>query len=273
MQLVDVEIGVSELVLCPLGDIQSGTPASDLDLLSRIVDDALKQNAYFIGMGDYVDVASPSNRKAWSHMQHYDSFEDAMDNHMREEEKAVMEILRPTKGRWFGLLQGHHFWQFQDGTSTDQHLAEQLDTEHLGQCAMVRAWFPNNQMFTTWAHHGQGGGATLGSPLTKMEKIAGWADADLILMGHHHKIMPADMPRMSVMGERGNPVLVERKRKLVCTGSYLKGYMQGSSKGGRPTGTYVEEAMLSPVSLGSPIIRITPVAHHGVQTFDIQVLS
>ena len=44
----------------PLGDLQAGIAECDIDLLARKVNKALNLGAYFIGMGDYLDVASPS---------------------------------------------------------------------------------------------------------------------------------------------------------------------------------------------------------------------
>ncbi len=247
------------LKLCPLGDIQSGTEACDLDLLQRTVDRAMREQALFIGMGDYLDVASPSNRAKIKSAGLYDSVFEAMDSHMRQLQGELFDILRPTAGRWLGLLSGHHYWDYQHGGSTDTELSDMLETEFLGTSAMVRLEFGKTAVCTIFAHHGQGSGSSSTSALVKLEKALQWVEADILLMGHYHRRNSAAVPRISVEMVSGKPVLVAREKRIVATGSYLKGYMQGMRKNGRPGDTYVGEAMLGPVALGSPMVSITPV--------------
>lgn len=251
------------LKIMPIGDIQAGSSACDLGLLKHHVQWAISEDCYFIGMGDYVDPISPSNRKAWGSIKGslYDSFVDSVDEKMKEHEDAVFKILEPTRGRWLGMLTGHHYYEYEDGSSTDINLCRRLETKHLGQCSMIRLSFQDEQRNSLsciiWAHHGQGGGLTVGAPLNKLERVAMWAEADLYLMGHQHKRVSAPIPRLYLTNSP-SPTLIAREKRLVCTGSYLKGYMQGHTKGGVAAGTYVEEKMLAPVSLGSPMITITP---------------
>ena len=250
--------------------MQAGIEECDIELLKRTVHEALENDAYFIGMGDYLDCASPSNRKSWTAMTKYDSFEKAMDEKMALEEDKLMEILEPTRGRWLGMLTGHHYWQFMDGTTTDTRLADRLETVHLGKSAMVRVYFEDDSrkaMCTIWCHHGQGSG----DPMLKLRKMAGVFDADLYLMGHYHQLKPDMLPRLTVVGPKNAPRLLDRNRKLVATGSYLRGYMAGNRKGNVADGTYVEQAVMVPVSLGSPLVDITPIQEHGVSMVDIRV--
>ena len=84
--------------LMPLGDVQAGIASCDLDLLERTVDRGLKEGAYFIGMGDYLDVASPSNRQKLRAASFYDSVREMMDESMRREEAQLLTILSKTRG-------------------------------------------------------------------------------------------------------------------------------------------------------------------------------
>ena len=110
---------------------------------------------------------------------------------------------------------------------------------------------------TIWAHHGVGSGVGVAAPITKLERVLEWAEADLYLMGHQHKRAAGASPRFYIVGDK-TPIMVARERLLVGTGSYLRGYLRGSKADGRPGGTYVEKGMMRPVSLGSPLIRIEP---------------
>ena len=264
----------------PLGDIQAGIESCDLELLARNVARGMDNGAYFIGMGDYLDVASPSNRVKLKSAGFYDSVHEMMDKQMHHEEELLMRILAPTVGRWFGMLEGHHTWEYQDGTTTDINLCRQLSTAFLGRCAMIRLRFADTHGHTVecviWAHHGVGSGVTVAAPLTKLERVLEWAEADLYLMGHQHKRAAAATPRFYVVGNT-DPAVIARERLLVGTGSYLKGYMKGSVSAGRPGGTYVENAMMRPVSLGSPMITITPVRRtiggHDVTMIEFETLT
>ena len=227
MQILDVPTRARTRVLpwapiklCPLGDIQAGIDACDLDLLSHAVERGLRENAYFIGMGDYLDQMSPSNRKALAAANFYDSVLDAMQEKMAEEMAALLRILEPTRGRWLGLLEGHHTFEFYDGTTTDTRICAALDAPFLGHCAMLRLTFTAGKRTVNcviWAHHGVGSGNTLAAPLTKLEKVLEWAEADLYLMGHQHKRVAAAVPRFYLVGD--TPLLVARERLCVGTGS------------------------------------------------------
>lgn len=245
------------ITIMPISDIQSGVEACDLDLLAENIERGLKANAYFLGVGDYVDCASPSNRAAFKSAKLYDTIHSTMDEAVSDKIAELMEVLRPTRGKWLGLIQGHHQWDFQDGSSSDSRLAQELGTILLGDSAFIKLTFKDAKGSldcVIWAHHGQGSGNTIGAPLNKLEKVIEWAEADLYLLGHMHKRVAANVPRFYIVGE----TLIAKERVVVCCGSYLKAYMQGSMSGSRPGGTYVEKAMLRPVTLGSPLIHIVP---------------
>ena len=251
------------IYLVPLGDIQAGTEACDLDLLDRTVQESLRLDApcFYTGMGDYLDIASPSNRKAWQQAGFYDSVEDMMDDRVGQEEKQLLSILKPTTGKWLGMLTGHHWWKYQDGTNSDERLAKALETEHLGTCAMVRLPFSDLGVeisCTIWSHHGVGSSSTAAGALNRLEKVANWAEADIYLMGHQHRRVAIHLPRLYIT-DTADPLLLHKSKLLACTGSYLKGYLQGSRRGNMAQGTYVEAGMLPPVQLGSLTIKIKPV--------------
>ena len=253
----------------PVGDVQWAGEESEvaLGMLQRHIKWGVEHDAYFIGLGDYIDTFSPSNRARLSGAQFYDTAMKAMD---RDAEARVKEIynlaLKPSKGRWLGLLEGHHFHEFRDRTTSDQLLARMLDAPFLGTSAYVRLVFPYGHGSGTstgqvliWAHHGQGGGSTAGSALNRLERAAKSWDADIYLMGHHHKIgaQPLDYIR-PVYSPSGKPHLEHATKLLVATGSFLKGYVAGRQDGGVPRGGYVEQGMMNPVQLGAPLVKIRP---------------
>jgi len=255
------------IVVAPIGDIQwSGERGPTAkDALRRHIDRCLEMDAYYIGMGDYTDFMSPSNRQRLKGAALYETAEDVIDDKALELTWEVYEkFLKPTKGRWLGLLEGHHFSQLKTGETTDQRLCQMLDARFLGTSAYIRLQFRQSANLkgnvVLWAHHGCGGGSTSGAPLNKLEKaFARWEGADIFLMGHTTK-GPADrIPRPYPRWHgHGAPDLIHRDVLLVNTGGFSKAYVVNSREGRTPRGGYAERGMMQPSSIGSPIVLIRP---------------
>lgn len=263
---------LDEVMIVPVGDVQYGSQACDVPRFRRHIEWAAKQpNAYFIGMGDYVDFGSPSNRGRLRAMIEkgdlYDTVEDGLDGFAQEGLEELQDILAPTKGRWLGLVEGHHFWPFSDGTTTDTRLCQFLGAPFLGTCGLVNVRFkaPEGTRahkppgFTIWAHHGRGSGATQAAPLNKLERMAAhWDGVDVFLMAHHHKKVATKVQRLAPRWGLRNHELKHKNVILACTGGFLRGYMAGSKRGNTPRGGYVEAGMMTPVALGGVVILARP---------------
>lgn len=278
---------MEEAVIVPLGDIQFGTEACDVDRLKRHVEWGSKQpNAYYLGMGDYGDFASPSNRGLLRSLTEqgklYDTAEDILDEGAQEHTEELAEILAPTKGKWLGMLEGHHYWTFGDGSTSDTRLCKLLDAPFLGTCAIVRVVFdaPKHKErphLHIWAHHGVGSGQLQSAPLNKLERLANaWEDVDVFLMGHQHKKSTAIIQRLRPRfglpgGAQKNNRLDHRCVYLAGTGSFLRGYHVGSKRGGRPKGGYVEAKMMTPVALGGVVLYVRPRNSNGYTSVDINI--
>jgi hypothetical protein len=272
-----------EVRILPLSDIQYGAQGCDVDRLKRHVDWGLQNDCHFIGLGDYLDVASPSNRRMLREITLYDSVREMMDNKMDDELKKLLRILEPTKGRWLGLVSGHHLWEFADGTTTDTRLAAALDTHYMGDGAAVSILQFKHQHAGTkrtrngtakiWFHHGQGGGQTAGSPLNRLEHIAKTFYADVYLMAHQHRKVSTKMPFIDYeAGPRGGIHFTSRNRILACTGGFLKGYEMGTTNPfGHPASSYVEKAMMTPTALGGVLVFVRPRILSGRVTIDVDI--
>src|SRR5262245_29614742 len=185
-----------ELVIAPIGDIQwAGGRRRDMIALGVLKDHlkrCLDRGAWFIGMGDYIDFASPSNRQWLKGVALYDTAELVLeDTGQALAEEVYAEVLAPTRGRWLGLLEGHHFAQFQSGETSDHRLCAMLRAPFLGTSAMVGVRFETTdgpKVYTIWAHHGAGGGGRAAAPVAKLEQLLPYWDADLFLIGHMTKV-------------------------------------------------------------------------------------
>lgn len=260
------------IIIAPIGDIQwagkRGPTAKEL--LKEHIARCQELGAWYIGLGDYIDFLSPSNRQRLKAAALYDTSEDVIDDKALD---LVLELyedyLKPTKGRFLGMTHGHHWHQLKTGETTDQRLCQLLGTTFLGTCAYIRLNFIKrhktehgpSQAFnvTLFVHHGSGGGQKVTAPLLKLENILPYWDADIMLIGHMTKQAAAPIPRITPRWiGRAAPDLIHRRIYIVGCGGFAKGYTEGAMQGKVPMGSYVEQRMLSPTSLGAPIVKITP---------------
>ena len=270
-----------ETRIVPIADIQFGAQGTDINLLKEKIDLALKQGALFLGLGDYVDVASPGQRRSLAEIHLYDSTREFMDDQAERNIQGLMGILAKTKGRWLGLLRGHHYWDFADGTTSDTRLATALDTKFLGDCAAIllryRSGKTGHATYATakiWCHHGTGGGQTSAAPLNRLEHVIKVFQADAYLMAHQHRIGATKVPFIDyeVIG-KDRIRFTTRNRVLAAVGSFLKGYELGSKDpAGHPAGSYVEKRMLTPTALGCTMLLIRPKFKAGYGSVEVDIV-
>jgi hypothetical protein len=258
-----------ETWVVPIGDVQLGSSGVDIRLLKQTVSEALSwakitgNEVRFIGMGDYVDVASPSNRAEIRGARLYDSVQNMMDESACRMEEQFIGLMKKTAGMWIGLLHGHHYWDHEDGTTSDTRIARALGAPYLGTCAMAKLLFRDEAKHhltcTIWAHHGcNGGGVFPTTPINKLYHIMQSFDADVYFLGHMSKRPVVKMQRLH-MSENPPYRLQMREKVLAGTGAYVQGYEQGSRDlKGLPRGSYVELGMMTPTSLGGVTVKIKP---------------
>lgn len=257
-------------LLMPVGDIQYAgkDKAIAMKMLKKHIQWGVDHNVWFLGMGDYIDMVSPSNRRKIRSAELYDTAIEVLDQKAQDLlGDLYTKALAPSKGRWLGLLEGHHYWPDADGLTSDMHLAKMLDTKFLGTLANVRLRFKNGTRVgdtNIWAHHGIGTGATAASVLNRLGRISQGFEADIYLMGHLHRKVAEPIDYMvphypNGQGRKAGAGYVSHRTRLAaCTGSFLKGYEVGSKAGRVPRGSYVEQGMMNPVALGGILVEITP---------------
>ena len=273
-----------ETLIVPVGDIQWSPEGRGIDTktLKRTLQSALEHDGpvLFLGMGDMVDFPSPSNRAkltaGFADGSLYDSAQEHIDFVAERVLEELFEILEPTVGMWLGLLQGHHFHLFSDGTTSDNRLCQRLKAPYLGDNAFVEVrWAQKDPTkkrrsirtmpsIVIWCHHGRGGGKMAGNALNQLQGMIQGFDADIYLQGHHHRQSATKVQRIKPFFGTSNAFLERKDIILGVTGGYLRGYQEGSKSGGRAGGTYVEKAMMNPVSMGGITITATPYQREGI---------
>ena len=265
--IIPTKLGETHTIL-PLGDIQytgkNGSTA--FRLLQEAIEYGQRHKAWYLGQGDYIDYASPSNRQRLEAAALYDTAKQVHDDTaIRLVDELYKDYLQPTTGRWLGMLEGHHWAKLESGGTSDQYLCGLTKTRFLGTCAYVGLTFvdrdnPNKRYgrVNIWTHHGTGSGPSAAAPVAKIENsvYAEW-EADIYIIGHMTKIAAAPKNRVYPIWE-GTAHLSHRKKLLVGSGGFSKAYEENSKQGTVPRGGYVEQGMMKPAVLGCPIIRITP---------------
>ena len=256
---------MSEFTIAPIGDLQLIDP--DVEGFRAVAVNAFKRhmafvednfpNVHYIGMGDYIDFMSPSNRDSVGKAKMYQPTESFISVAARRLADDFLEIVQHTTGRWMGLLSGHHYYEFKDGTNTDQYIANALEAPYLNKCGYLTMRFQrpddkNRGTINIWAHHGVG---SRKFPVGKLvdNVVPYWPEADVYLMGHMHE---CDYKKIERMIARGGQI-VENKAIAVVTGGWLKGYVED-------TETYIEEKMLSPRAIGAPVILVKTFQKNGL---------
>lgn len=260
-----------EILIMPIGDIQwyGEKKGIALGMLRRAIEWGVKHNAWFLGMGDYVDAFSPSNRQRLRGAALYDTAQAIVDSRAEQLVHEIFEeALKPSVGRWLGLLEGHHYHQFSAGMTTDMILADKLKTRHLGTSAYVRLRFqrggvkdPTSQQVLIWCHHGAGAGQTPAAILNKLRGISTQFAGDIYLMGHLPRKTTDVIDRLEPVwpaAGAGEPYLVHRTKVLASTGGYMKTWEPGSRQGLVPRGGYGEAAMYTPAALGGVLVKVRP---------------
>ncbi len=215
-------------------------------------------NARTLLMGDALDQARTHYRE---HVRAYRADRNSQiqsDRHVRMDVEALAKKLSPIRAKIWGIMEGNHFWEFNDGTTSDQYLAQLLEIPFLGAMAFIRVRMKRTatdvRVITVWAHHSggsHGGGRTLGGSANSVSRHEAAWDADIFLLGHDHRRFSWAEPVMS-MTQKGEPRLLERTRIFGRVGAFLKGMEHEKSIAlDKPyVASYAEKAAYRPTDLG-----------------------
>lgn len=280
MQILDVRLPEVELKLAPIGDIQYGAQGCDAGKLARHITHGVQLGWSFLGMGDYLDHFSPSNRKALQQASAglYDSAATLLDGAVQRRIKELLDgPLSGSRGHWLGCLQGDHEYVFLDGTHSDQRIAEELSAPFLGSAVLLSVYLGACPLpLRIWATHGSGASVSSTGKTLHLERMLQAFDADIYLMAHSHLKYAYQLDRLKTVnvgrGKAKKPRLVHETKALGITGSWLNGYQQDSvSTSGFPQGSYVERGAMRPVPTGGLLFTCRPVLEEWGWRWDIAI--
>jgi hypothetical protein len=276
MQIVDRKIRRGAFTLSPLGDIQYGSQGCSTSLLKKDVERIASKGQFVLGMGDYTDPMSPSNRHALkvASVGLYESTLDLIDGAVERMVGELAGLLKPIPSKnILGMLGFDHGWEFQDGQPSDALLARKLKTEYLGHSTIVNIHQGDHiRPLRVFATHGKGGSVSSTGKTLHLERLLAAFDVDVVIMGHSHLKYGAPLQRITTKVRKNGETRLYAENKIVgITGSYLKGYESNTTRGGWAAGSYVERAAMRPVPLGGIQIHANPVKEDWGWEWDLSV--
>ena len=260
----------NEFQLIIFGDVHRDSPNHAGGKWQEDLEYFKSQNgAYFLGMGDYLDSTSTSERECLGHISK--TLHETFRNDIAELQLAKTELLAKElafmNGRLLGLVNGNHYFQFSSGINTDQKLAEMLQCKYLGVCSFIRLVFDFGNTFKNidlFVHHGKGAARLVGGSLNRVLQMFEGAEADVSIMGHDHKrgAVPA-IPRMYLENNKSGLKIRQRECWAVRSGSYVAAYRPDEIN-------YNVDECRSPASLGHVEMRIKFTHHRNREYQQIQ---
>jgi hypothetical protein len=214
-----------------------------------------KERCYFLGMGDYDDLASSSERAILSDGRLHDTTRKSLEQLSKELTDKFADEVGFMKDRTIGLIEGNHYTSYLNGTTSTQRLAGHLNAKYLGVSTLTRLRFVHATRNTAmsldiFAHHGLGGG-TPSASVGRVDKMTANAEADIYLQGHDHKKW-VDFDQKLVLAQGGGSLRLRDKKILKArTGSFLRGYVPGEA-------SYVTDGCYRPADIGVVKIELTP---------------
>ena len=237
------------------GDVHRDAPNHSLPHWKRFCETAEKENAYFIGMGDYLDMCSTSERRGFEAIGLHESTRETIEAMQWSWINKFSDEIGFMKDRCIGLLEGNHFISFQNGTTSTQHICQKLNCKYLGAVGYIALKIKlagNTSMsYRIFVAHGRSGGRLLGTSLTQVYKLSEIANANLYSLGHDHKANGGKTARLDLTINKGVPRVSHVEQVFVRSGSFLRGYVENEP-------SYVAGALLNPATLGAPCVEISP---------------
>ena len=219
-------------VIC-LGDSHLGSPQFDQPRFLAMLAYCLKNRIYVLGMGDYIELATRYSVGAGVYEQEFNG---------QSQYEQMVEWLRPLAkhGLILGLLQGNHEERVykESGVNIVRAMCRELSAPYLGD-ACWNKFRVGKHSYSVYSLHGRSGARFEGTALLALERLAAPFHADLVCMGHAHKVINSSVLMQTV--RRGS--VVEHKKHLLITGSFVK------------YGGYAQTYGLPPSKLGAPKVK------------------
>lgn len=195
-----------------IGDCHYGSPQFDEPRFLNMIDYCVDNKLYVFLMGDMIEMATRDSVGAGVYEQ--------TKNGQSQFERMV-GWLKPLADRnlLLGFLSGNHEERVYKSTGVNigKMFARELGIRYLGD-ACWNLFKVGKQTYSIYSLHGRTGSRFDGTALLALERLSTSFHADLVVMGHAHKLVSSTVITQRI--ENGS--IKEHKKTLLITGSYLK---------------------------------------------------
>jgi hypothetical protein len=200
--------------------------------LNRVFNWVKKNQAYWIGMGDFIELATKASPGSGV-------FEQAID--ANQQLADVIGMFKPIADTCLGLLRGNHEHRLARLTGLDPVtiMARELGVPALGWEGYGGIIREGACAYTFYAVHSYTGNKTAGLALNWSEReIMKWVDADIIFRAHSHDL--GYDPKMCICVNPQRRCVTSQPRSLVLSGHYMdrqESYIAARAGAPKPLGT------------------------------------
>lgn len=235
-QRLEIREGKEYAEVVFFGDVHFGNPSCDIERAKTMLEYCFEKKVYVFLMGDLMEAGLKTSVGA-------SMYEQVLNP--QEQLEKIVEMLEPlAKAKLIlGALEGNHELRIMknSGIKITKIICRLLNISYLNSAAW-NLWYVGNQSYSVYALHGSSGSRFIYTKLKALVDISHSFNADLMAMGHIHEIGDASQLVQEV--DRQYKVVVEKKKFLVLTGSYLK-YEK----------SYVQEKGYPISKMGSPKVK------------------
>lgn len=237
---LDVKKGNDFAEVIFLGDVHYGSPQCDVPRFRKMLDYCVENMVNVVLMGDMIECATRHSVGSGVYEQ-----ESPAD----KQHEQMVEWLQPLADA--NLILGSHAGNHcervlkESGFNVAKALARELKCPYLGD-ACWQQFRVGPETYTIYSLHGRTGSRFDGTALLALERISTSFFADLVCMGHAHKVINSIVLMQRVCRD----MVIEHKKHLLICGSYLK-YDRG----------YGQTLGLPISKLGSPKVKFFSEKH------------
>lgn len=250
------------ITLNPFGDVHRDSTSCDVDRWKWWLTRMKKQHTkdtYYLGMGDYHDFASDSEKLILKNPKLHDDTKFQFDDVCERKNRLFAREIAFMMPNIIGFIDGNHNWVFANNKTSNEDLSERLQTENLGWLSFItikiKVKYPSENKTMALIHivacHGKAGGKTHGITINQVGDLKNiFPSADIYIMGHDHQrgAWPVSV-LLPYIDNKGQTFLKQKRQFLARSGSFKKGYNDNKP-------SYEVKSLYKPSDLGAIQFRI-----------------
>ena len=253
---IEVDRIGQKFLLTPFGDVHQFAPNHHVEKWKEWKKEKKENHTkdhYYLGMGDYMDFLSASERMMYHNAAFHESTRGTLDDFVKGMNKEFIDDLSFMKGNLIGCIEGNHHYKYQSGWTTTMQMCEKLDAPYLGSSAIIKLAFRykgHSASILIFANHGLGSGRLPGSTFNKVEQMREvFPECDIFCQNHDHRRGAIPVTAMFVK-DSGKTLRIHHKKQWLCRGgSFLAAYIPNSQ-------SYIAKKSGAPMDLGTVTFEI-----------------